>query len=128
MSHTLSQYDHAAFPGAPVQQADAREQALADGLRRLATKFGLTFQEPLHIDSRGEFNLFLETGARYGETFVLLLNKHSPRTGVAPTKFIDPLNSWCMMSHFNVARMLDEAGARSLHGGAHAVCRSRRSG
>lgn len=111
----MSRYDHASFTGNPVQVANAREQALAEGLRRLAVKFGLTFQEPLQINSRGEFNLFLDhknytENPRYGEEFTKLLNKHSPRTGINPTKHMDPMNSWCMMFHFDVARMLTEAG------------------
>lgn len=105
-----SKYAHAAFPGVGIQQADAREKALADGLRALATKYGFDFKEPLQITSNGEFVLSLAYNARYGEAFVLLLNKHRPRTGMHPTKFIDPSNSWCMMNHFDVARMLDEAG------------------
>lgn len=104
-----SKYDHASFPGKPLQQGGLREAALADGLRKLATKYGFTFKEPLHINTLGEFNLFLVQGT-YGEEFVALLNKHSPRTGLYPTKFIDPSNSWCMMGHFDVALMLDEAG------------------
>lgn len=102
-------YDHANFPGKPVQQAEARGQALKEGLRRLADKFGLVFEENLNIDSRGEIKLFL-FGGTYGPEFVKLLNKHNPRTGIYPTKFIDPSNNWCMMNHFDVARMLEEAG------------------
>jgi hypothetical protein len=101
-------YEHSNFPGKPVQQADARGTALKEGLRRLATKFGFVFQERLHINSRGEIDLFLFSGS-FGEEFVKLLNKHNPRTGIYPTKFMDPSNSWCMMNHFDVARMLEEA-------------------
>lgn len=100
-------YDHTAFPGTPWEQGHNREVALADGLRKLAATFGLQFKEPLHIDSRGEFNLFLVDGQRYGDAFVALLNQHSPRTGYAPTKYMDPANSWCIMNHFDVQRMLE---------------------
>lgn len=103
-------YDHSAFPGKPVQQGDAREAAIADGLRRLAAQHGLAFKEPLHINSLGEFQLFLVDGQRYGEAFAALLCRHRPRCGTAPTRFLDPLNSWCMMNHFDAAAMLTEAG------------------
>lgn len=104
-----SRYDHASFPGSPVQQAQARESALSAGLERLAAKFGVTFERPLHINSRGEIHLFLFRGQVYGAEFAALLCKHSPRTGIAPTKYMLPENNWCMMAHFDVARMLDEA-------------------
>lgn len=103
-------YDHSNFPGKPVQQADARGQALKEGLVRLADKYGFKFHANLYINSRGEIDLFLEKGYTYGPEFVKLLNKHNPRTGIHPTKFMDPSNSWCMMNHFDVARMLEEAG------------------
>lgn len=44
----------------PLELARERELRLAQGLRDLAAKHGKTFKEPLAIDSRGEFNLFIE--------------------------------------------------------------------
>lgn len=108
MSH--NNYDHSAFAGSPVQRADARQQALMAGLHRLATKYGFAWKSSLYINSRGEIDLFLEDGQKYGPEFVLLLNKHNPRTGINPTKYMDPSNNWCMMNHFDVTRMLEEAG------------------
>ena len=98
---------------APFQAGNHREQMLAAGLRQLAPLHGIRFREPLQIDSNGEFSLVCATdivGASpvYGESFVALLNKHNPRTGILPTKYMDPRNSWCRINHFDVERMLNE--------------------
>lgn len=110
MNTLAPKYDHGAFAGTPWEQGHAREQALIAGLGRLAAKFGVAFKPYRHINSWGEFDLFLEDGQCYGDEFAALLCKHSPRTGIAPTKYLDGVNSWCMMNHFDVACMLEEAG------------------
>lgn len=52
----------------PMTDASRRESALADGLRRLAWKEGITFREPLQMDSNGEFSLAVSNGtARDGK-------------------------------------------------------------
>jgi hypothetical protein len=112
-------YSHAAFPGKPVQQADAREAALAAGLRRLAKRHGIAFREPLQIDSRGEFPLVVSNGTpkdgpqdfcgQYGEALAAVISRHNPRTGRVPTSYMSPENGWCRMNHFDVQAMLEEA-------------------
>ncbi len=93
----------------PWETGQKREQLLASGLRTLGAKFGLLFREPLYIDSNGEFSLVVDHDVRsYGQPFVDLLNKHNPRTGVRPTKYMDPRNGWCRINHFDVERMLNE--------------------
>lgn len=98
-----------------------REQLLASGLRTLGAKHGIRFREPLQIDTNGEFSLVVllnpedehtpsasvQCGS-YGVSFVALLNKHNPRTGIRPTKHMDPRNGWCRINHFDVERMLNE--------------------
>ena len=113
-------YNHADFPGSPMQQGDAREKALAEGLRRLAKAHGIILREPLQIDSRGEFSLSVSNGTArdgqsdacgcYGVPLAALIAKHSPRTGYAPTSFMSPENGWCRLHHFSVQAMLEEAG------------------
>lgn len=110
-TETTAKYDHAAFPGSPLEQGRAREAALAEGVYRLGFKYGVTFKGPIHIRGlRGEMDLFLKDGQRYGEELAKLIAKHNPRMGSISTKHMDPLNSWCLMNHFDVARMLEEAG------------------
>lgn len=94
----------------PWETGQKREQLLASGLRTLGAKFGLLFREPLYIDTNGEFSLVVDHDVRgYGQPFVDLLNKHNPRTGIKPTKYMDPRNNWCRINHFDVERMLNEA-------------------
>ena len=98
---------------APFQAGYKRETLLAAGLRTLASRFGLRFREPLYIDTNGEFSLvccsdIVGKAPCYGQPFVDLLNKHNPRTGVYPTKYMDPSNNWCRINHFDVERMLNE--------------------
>lgn len=102
----------------PWEAGRKRELMLAAGLRQLAIIHGITFREPLQIDAAGEFSLVValpgERGMKsdpcgeYGETFVALLNRHNPRTGIFPTKHMDPRNGWCRINHFDVERMLNE--------------------
>jgi hypothetical protein len=119
----LSDYSHAAFPGKPIQQGDAREAALADGLRELAACFGVTLREPLHIDSNGEFSLVVSNGTardfagdpcgQYGKEFADLIARYNPRMGLTPSRFMSPENGWCRMNHFDAQTML-ERFARDL--------------
>lgn len=102
----------------PLELARERETRLAQGLRDLAAKHGKTFKEPLAIDSRGEFNLFIELdpprpgfpGAcgQYGDSLAAIISPHSPRCGMAPGAHIDGQQGWCMMHHFDVERMLSK--------------------
>jgi len=105
----------------PYHAGMHREKMLACGLRMLALYHGIRFREPLQIDSNGEFALVamlnheevytpwasVQCGP-YGETFVALLNKHNPRTGIRPTKYMHAKDGWCRINHFDVERMLNE--------------------
>jgi hypothetical protein len=106
----VSTYDHSSFPGKPVQQGDARQEALKLGLERLATVYGVEWRPRLFINSLGEIDLFLIPGQKYGEQLAALISKHNPRCGIRPGAYMDPSNSWCMMNHFDVQRMLEEWG------------------
>lgn len=113
-------YDHSNFPGKPVQQGQAREEALASGLRRLANAHGITFREPLRIGASGNFMLAVSNGTerdgkadacgKYGTALAGLISRHNPRTGYAPTATMSPEGGWCYMNHFDVQSMLEEAG------------------
>lgn len=102
----------------PWEAGRKRESMLAAGLRQLAIKHGIKFREPLQIDSNGEFSLVAalpgERGmpsdpcGEYGESFVALLNKHGPRTGIMHTKFMHDKDGWCRIGHFDVESMLNE--------------------
>ena len=102
----------------PVQYSHARETALAEGLEKLATRYGKRFRQARYIDSRGEFSLNIADPAgmprdesqAYGVEMSALLSKYRPRTGYAPTAHMDPSNSWCYMNHFDVEKMLTDEG------------------
>lgn len=106
-------YSHESFPGKPVQQADAREAAIAKGLRNFAKHFGFELKEPLHINGNGEYMLSVvnpesrEYCGRFGDA-VEFMNRHNPRTGIVPGARLIPENGWCYMNHFSVAKMLEE--------------------
>lgn len=97
----------------PWEVGRHRENMLAGGLRELAMLHGIRFREPLYIDGNGEFSLvccsdIVGKAPCYGQPFVALLNKHNPRTGIYPTKYMDPRNNWCRINHFDVECMLNE--------------------
>lgn len=110
MSTKQVSYDHIDFPGSPWEQGRTREVALAQGLMRLAEKYEVEFEAPLHINSNGEFRLVLAGGARFGDELAGILSKYRPRCGVHPTNHLDGMNGWCYMNHFNVQQMLEENG------------------
>jgi hypothetical protein len=113
-------YHHHDFKGSPIEVAIAREQKLAEGLRHLAACFEKKFKEPLQINSNGEFLLSIvdptdPSGVfcgQYEDALASIISPHSPRTGIYPTTFIDGVNGWCWMTHFNVARMLEQFEAK----------------
>ncbi len=111
-------FSHAAFPGTPLQQRDAREKALAEGLRALAKRFDVTLREPLQVDSNGEFSL-VTTNGPFGD-FAIVLNRHSPRCGTSPGAVLDILNCWCRLHHFDVEKLLTgNPPDRLIHLGDH---------
>lgn len=97
----------------PVGHRDAREAALASGLVAMAEDFGVTLQQPLHVDGRGELRIVAihpdgrspDTGCGRFGAFAEKLSQHQARTGVA-AGHISPENGWCLMNHFDVSRML----------------------
>ena len=114
MSITTTQptatYDHSNFPGSPWEQGQARGAALAEGLVRLGAKFGISFEGPLHINSRGEINLTVADGKTYGSELADIIRANSARCGAFQGAHIHELNTWCYMHHFNVQKMLEGAG------------------
>lgn len=111
-----SKYSHEAFlPLAGWHAGQAREKELVEGLKRLAKAHGKTFKGLYGIDARGEISIIVDNGGNfgcgeYGDDLAALLSRHNPRTGIYPTKHMDARNGWCHMNHFDVARMLEEAG------------------
>ncbi len=107
---------HSAFPGKPVQQGQAREKALAHGLRIFALQHGREFREPLQCDSNGEFHLAIvnpdnptgEACGRFGGGMAEIIARHNPRCGISPSNHMSPDNGWCRMNHFDVENLLSE--------------------
>ena len=108
----------------PFPEGKRREEAISDGLRQLAKRCGIALREPLHIDSNGEFHLVASNGTdrdgpqdgcgQYGEQFAALIAKHGSRTGVLAYGYSNhraASDGWCMMNHFAVQAMLEEAEA-----------------
>jgi len=93
----------------PVQAGDQRAAALAESLDLLAKIRGVDdLQQPLHIDSRGDFSIVSKKG--FTADFCYDLNPNYPRTGVSPGAIMHPGNGgWCYMNHFQVERMVINA-------------------
>ena len=100
-------------------EGQRRQQALADGLRRLAAANGIKFREPLQIDSNGEFSLAVSNGTdrdgpqdgcgEFGEVIAELVNKSGgARTGIHPTKHMGANNGWCRLEHFAAQSILEK--------------------
>lgn len=104
-----------------LDHSRAREKHLAIALRELAKEYGARLQEPLHIDSRGDFSLIALrdgwTNALMGTApfggFVELLNQHNPRTGTAPGRLCED-NGWCYLNHFDAERLVLGAFERQM--------------
>lgn len=122
----LRDYSHAAFPGKPFPQGKARGEALAEGLRILAARYGVKFREPLHINAKGEFFLVVSNGTerdgpndpcgQYGEGLAALIGKHGSRTGAIYYGYHhhrEASAGWCWMNHFAIQAMLEDAAANS---------------
>lgn len=108
---------------AGMQYKDQREPVLCDALDKLAQSFGVQLVTPIFVDSRGELPIQVKQEPHaplgqpqvpqntYGEGFAALLSRYSPRTGLEPTAFLDPSNTWCRMNHFMVEKMVLEHAA-----------------
>lgn len=100
--------------------SDIRKQHLAAAIHALAKCFGVSLQQPLHIDSRGDFSVVvmpkdgLPAGhgpvGPFGE-FAAVLNKYHPRTGVVPGATLCAENGWCYLNHFSAEKMVLEQSA-----------------
>jgi hypothetical protein len=112
-AHTISSVEH----------ARQRELALGQAVFALGEMHGIAFQQPLHIDSRGEFALVVmppdgrdpaQGTGQYGEAFVGILNGHNPRTGAQPTRHMSADNGWCRINHFDLERLVLQEGEKLL--------------
>jgi hypothetical protein len=107
----------------PVAYKNLREASLTEAITALAEELGVTLEQPLQVDSRGNLGLSVkpadlalgrEQGSpSFGEAFSALLNQYMPRTGVATTAHLIPENGWCYLSHFQAeAMVLDRLAAQ----------------
>jgi hypothetical protein len=99
----------------PQEHKHQREESLAQALHELAMMHGVKLQTPLQLDSNGEFSIValnksgepvIYGAGQFGNDFVAILNKHSPRTGVSPGATLLPSSGWCRMNHFDVENMI----------------------
>ena len=90
---------------------------MANALRAMATHFGVTLDEPLTINSNGEFRLVarhpdgrqpIEGAGAFGEAFTALLNRHRPRTGTVPGTLCSS-NGWCYINHFDAESVVRDS-------------------
>lgn len=101
-----------------VEHARAREKHIAQALREIASEHGVRLQEPVQIDSNGEFSVVamppdgrdpnVHGCGRYGEAFAAVLTAHNARTGVRPGAILDPQNGWCRINHFDAERLVGQ--------------------
>ena len=95
----------------PLEFSREREALLAEGLNEIAEECGIKLQGPLHLNSRGEFPIYVENpegshcGA-YGEQFAALLARHGIRFGQQECNHASPTNGWGWMNHFAAERMV----------------------
>ena len=97
----------------PLEHGRQRGAAIAKALVNMAADCGVKLQQPVGIDSNGEFSIVVEQvrGREWGndvlgKLFAEILNQHNPRTGVAPGAIMLPENCWCRMNHFEVEKMV----------------------
>lgn len=101
----------------PLDHRLEREKTLAQALRVIAGRFGVTLEEPLQVDSNGEFSLVSVKPGRnphwYGAEsfngFADVLSDFGPRMGAAPLPAgcrLLPENGWCRLNHFSAEKMV----------------------
>lgn len=101
-----------------VLHAHERQAALGRALTALASIFGVRLQQPLYIDSNGEFSVvalkpsgedprFYGCGA-YGTELAALLTRHKGRTGAYGPATFEASSGWCRLNHFNAERLVKE--------------------
>lgn len=100
----------------PIGYKDERETHLASALRAMAECCGMTLEDPLHVNSNGEFSLVVANpkgparwygSPPFGESFASYLTAHHARTGFPGPNTIDPSNGWCYLNHFDAERMVN---------------------
>lgn len=92
----------------PLEFARVREESIGRALVAVAADCGVTLEQPVQIDSNGEYSVVVKQEAtysgwgqaQYGPTLAEVLNQHNPRTGVAPGACMAADNSWCHLNHF----------------------------
>lgn len=99
----------------PVQHGSEREAALAQALVEMAKEQGVTLQQPLHIDSNGEFSIvalkpgtthsLYEGCAKFGEVLAKALTENKARCGIIPATLTEDAG-WCRLNHFGAERMV----------------------
>jgi hypothetical protein len=122
---TISRYAHggAGSTLAPWPESQRRAAAIADGLRQLAKRCGITLREPLTIDSNGEFSLAVSNGTerdgecdpcgQWGAGFAAHLNASGgARCGIYPTTHHHERGGWRRINHFAAQVMLEQAEAK----------------
>lgn len=99
----------------PVAHAREREAAVAKALRAVAADHQVQLQEPLSIDSNGEFSIIAlgddgqvtcRGGGRFGDAFAELLTRNRARTGWPGPNVILGCNGWCRLNHFEAEKMV----------------------
>lgn len=100
--------------------SDIRKQHLAAAVYALAKCFGVSLQQPLQIDSRGDFSVVVMpkeglpaghgAAGHFGD-FAAVLNQYQPRTGTVPGSTLCAENGWCYLNHFSAEKMVLEQSA-----------------
>lgn len=99
----------------PIDIARLRENRIARGLTKIATRHGVTLRGPLHIDANGEFSVVASNGTDKDgpndpcgkfKTFAAVLNMHNPRCGIAPGAVLLPESGWCRLNHFDAENLV----------------------
>lgn len=98
----------------PLQHSDLREKYLSAALNAMAGDFGVKLNQPLQINSNGEYAVTAlpkdinHDAGGFGQELSTVLNRHNPRTGVRPGATLLPENGWCYLNHFDAERMVFE--------------------
>jgi hypothetical protein len=97
--------------------ANMRGPYIAQALQAVAHELGADLKEPMHIDSRGEYAILAKRAegavaasydavGHYGEAFVEVLNRYSPRTGIFAGAILSASCGWCYLNHFDAEKLV----------------------
>lgn len=119
-----TQKDFAEGKISSFEHSRKREAALAKGLTAIALNYGVVLQQPLQIDSNGEFSIVaVKEGqdprygcGQFGEKFAAALGKNW-RSGINTADFnMLPENGWCRLNHFEAEKIvLAESKLQSIN-------------